>query len=218
MPNYDAFARKSDDATSCLWNITTRERNLDGMSRVVCSRTSAPSRLRRCRRGATTVEFAVVSLPFIVVVIGIMEMAWQYTTASLLDAAMLRASRFGAIGTAAPSTPPAGLPNTVTCRSQFIPWFISNTTNGFLRPTNLVVQARAFGNVSIVVNAPPPNLPNGQPPPSNFGIGEQIVRYDVTYRQPFLVPGWRRIVNLPPEITHRAVLLVKNEPFENVTC
>jgi hypothetical protein len=42
----------------------------------------------------------------------------------------------------------------------------------------------------------------------------QIVTYTATYVQPFLTGTWLNLTSL----THKATVVVKNEPFENATC
>ncbi|WP_237213930.1 TadE/TadG family type IV pilus assembly protein [Falsiroseomonas oryziterrae] len=190
------------------------------------------ARLRDCRRGATALEFGLVSLPFIMVCVVIIEVAWQYTTASILDAAALRASRFGAVGL---NPPPAGNgPANPTCRSGYIPLYLVRSTNGFLETRHLTVQASSTRALSAHLQqpaalqrpapAPPPLQPQppqqGQPapPPPNFGFGGQIVEYDIVYRQAFLTAAGPRWLGLPNEIVHRATIVIKNEPFLNAPC
>ncbi len=162
-------------------------------------------RLLRSRRGTTAVEFAIAAIPFLVLLIGIIELAWQFTTAAALDAAVLRASRFGITGQATI----AGEPAQYTCRSQTISWMISNSTGGFLKPANLTVSIQSYGNAS--------DLTAGTPV-AGAGNGGQIVTYSVTYTQPFLTGAWINLIGGSPLLTHRANIVVKNEPFDDATC
>lgn len=190
------------------------------------------SHLRDCRRGATALEFGLVAGPFLAVCIVIIEIGWQFTTASMLDAAALRASRFGAVGL---NPPPAGSgpPNPV-CRSGFIPVYLARSTNGFLQTRHLTVQASSVRSLANHLQTPPasqrpapqppplqPQPPQqGQPapPPPNFGFGGQVVEYDIVYRQAFLTLAGARWLGLPNEIVHRATVVIKNEPFLNAPC
>lgn len=154
----------------------------------------------RDRRGSTTLEMAFVFIPFVILMIGIVETAWQFTTASMLDAAALRASRFGAVG----REPPPGVPNTITCREQYIPLFITNSSNNFLKDRQLNVATTSFGGVVM-----------GGSGTSGAGRAGQIVRYDITYTQPFITGAWLTLFGGPTQLTHRAAIIIKNEPFEN---
>lgn len=160
----------------------------------------------RSRRGTTALEFAIASVPFLMLFIGIIELAWQFTTAAALDAAVLRASRFGVTGQATTANEPAQY----TCRSQTIAWIITSSTGGFLKGANLTVSTAAYGNASDL---------SGNTFASGAGTGGQIVSYSVTYTQPFLTGvAWTNFVGGSGAITHRATVVVKNEPFDNATC
>jgi Flp pilus assembly protein TadG len=162
--------------------------------------------LLRSRQGTTALEFAFVAIPFMVLLVGIIELAWQLTTAAALDAATLRAARFGITGQA---TLP-GEPAQDTCRSQTIKWVITASTGGFLSPTRVNVTTGAYGNASGL---------SGATTDSSAGIGGQIVTYQVTYTQPFLTGAWVSLIGGPAAITHQATVVVKNEPFDdNAPC
>jgi Flp pilus assembly protein TadG len=164
------------------------------------------ARFLRSRRGTTALEFAIAAVPFVLLLIGIMELAWQGATAAALDAAVLRASRFGITGQATL----AGEPPQYTCRSDTIKWVISNSTGGFLKPENLVVTTAAYGSASAL---------SGGTPVAGAGTGGQVVTYGVTYTQPFLTgSAWINLVGGSGSLKHQATVVVKNEPFTNATC
>jgi Flp pilus assembly protein TadG len=169
------------------------------------SRTPASGTALRWRAGTTSVEFALAAIPFVILLIGIIELAWQFTTAAALDAAVLRASRFGITGQATT----AGEPAQYTCRSQTIAWVITSSTGGFLNPANLTVSTASYANAS--------ELSSGTPV-AGAGTGGQVVTYTVTYRQPFLTSAWINFIGGPAALTHQATVVVKNEPFSNATC
>ena len=156
-------------------------------------------------RGTTALEFALAAVPFIILLIGIIELALQYTTAAALDAAVLRASRFGVTGQATAT----GEPGQYTCRSQTIAWVITSSFGGFLKPQNLTVSTAAYGNAADL---------SGGIPVAGAGTGGQIVRYTVTYTQPFLTGAWINLIGGAAALTHTATIVVKNEPFDNATC
>lgn len=164
----------------------------------------APKALRRDRRGSAAAEFGLLLPAFLMASIGIVEVGWQLTVASALDRATAKASRFGVTGQA---TRP-GAPQALTCRSQTIPWIITNTASRVLSPERLQVSTAAHGSPSRM----------GQPPTAGAGTGGQIVTYTITYTEPFLTGVWLGLIGGPENLVHRATIVVKNEAFDNATC
>lgn len=187
------------------------------------SQAKSAARARRrgllsCRRGAVATEFGLVALPATVAMFAVLECAWQVATLAALDHAALRASRFGITGL----NTPAGAAGAPVCRSAAIPWLASASTGGFLRQDRLTVVTRSFASFSIsqapdpsrstaTATAPAPGTPGA-------GAGGQVVRYDLTYTQPYLLGGIAKIVSGGTAMTHRATLITKNEPFDNAVC
>jgi hypothetical protein len=158
-------------------------------------------RVAGCRRGAVTAEFGLIMVPVLILFVGLMEVAWQATTASLLDAGALRASRFGVTG----QTTLPGAPESVTCREQAIKWMVSDSTGGFLRLDRLQVATQSWSGIAGM----------GGTATAGAGLGGQVVTYTLTYTQPFFTFGLIGAANGRTELTHRAVMVVKNEPFLN---
>jgi hypothetical protein len=136
--------------------------------------------------------------------IGTVEVAWQSTVAAALDRATLRASRFGVTGQATRPNAPADL----TCRSQTIRWLVANATGSILTAERIQVTTAAHDSPSDM----------GQTPTPGAGTGGQVVTYDVTYIEPFLTGAWLRVIGGPEHLVHRAVVVVKNEAFDNAVC
>ncbi|MBW6401018.1 pilus assembly protein [Roseomonas sp. HJA6] len=161
------------------------------------------------RRGAAATEFALVAIPFFIVIIAIMEVAWQLATGFALDHAALRASRYGITGS---DTPPSwlttGQQNVPTCRSQNIPWLVTRSTNGLINASRLTVATTNWSSVS-------GSTGNGT---AGAGAAGQIVSYALTYRQPFITGIVAATLFGSDSFTHQAFLIVKNEPFENASC
>ncbi len=157
------------------------------------------------RRGASTVEFGVIGLAFIAVLVGIVEASWQYTVASSLERATLRASRFGITGQ---QTRP-GAPTTITCRSEAIRWVVTSTAGGILKADRLTVSTVAYSG---------PTGLGGEGGTPGAGTGGQVVAYDIRYEEPFMTGVWLSVVGGPDRIVHRASMVVKNEMFANATC
>lgn len=167
----------------------------------------SPRRLGR--RGATALEFALVSIPFLVLIMGTMEVAWQLATSAALDHGALKASRFGATGTSAipdwqrGATPEADLPR---CRTRGITWLVSAATNGFIRAgSGLTVTTRTWGNLGTLTG-------EGA---ETEGAGGQITSYTIRYLQPFITGPIAATLWGGTGFTHEATIVVKNEPFED---
>lgn len=167
--------------------------------------------LRLDRRGAAASEFALVGIPLFIMIIGIMEVAWQLATAAALDHAALRASRFGITGSnSPPSWQTQNQQNVPTCRSGNIRWLISQSTGQLIKnDANLVISTAAWAGV---------NGSGTGTGTSGAGAGGQIVSYTITYTQPFITGLVAQRLWGGNGFAHRAFLMVKNEPFENVPC
>ena len=161
-------------------------------------------RLAASRRGTVTLELGLVAVPFFLLVFAIIETCWQLATGAVLDRVAARASRFGITG----QTRPASAPDTVTCRSAAIPWLVEESTNGFLKTSRLTVTTRSFSRVSGM----------GGAFGAGAGGGGQGVSYLLSYRQPFIASPLLGLVGGADGMTHRAYIVVKNEPFDNAVC
>lgn len=175
-------------------------------------RPSRLSRVLRNRRGASALEFALVAGPFFVLIIGMMESAWQLATSAALDHAALKASRFGATGTdSIPAwqrggTAPADLP---TCRSTGIAWIVSSATGGLIRAgQDLTVTTATWGNVGGITGSGT----------AGAGNGGQITSYTIRYRQAFITGQVAASLWGSNGFIHQTTIVIKNEPFENATC
>ncbi len=173
-----------------------------------------PGPMRRVlgsRRGASASEFAIISGPFFLLVLGTVEVAWQLATGMALDHASLRASRYGITGS---NSPPgwltAGQQNVPTCRSANIRWMVTRATNGLLKNnSNLQVTVNTWSSVNAQRTAAGAAGP---------GTGGQIVAYTITYNQPFVTGRIASTLWGGNSMRHQTVMVVKNEPFENATC
>ncbi len=76
------------------------------LGRLVRRRIAAPARRRRFakdRRGTTMIEFALLGAPFIVIVMGIFELALMLLVAGNLDTAVAIAARQGGMAATSPT-------------------------------------------------------------------------------------------------------------------
>ena len=164
----------------------------------------------RRRRGAAASEFALIAGPFLVLIIGTMEVAWQLATGAALDHAALKASRFGATGSAQipewqrGGTPVADLPGT---RTEAVRWLVSTSTGGLIRldAAQLTVTAENWSSLGAIA-------PTATPGSGEGGSGA-IVSYTITYRQPFITGAVAASLWGGNGFTHRTTIVVKNEPF-----
>lgn len=138
---------------------------------------------------------------------GIIEVSWQLATAAALDHAALRASRFGITGS---NRPPLTRPNIPLCRTDSIPWFASAVTNGFLRPDRLAVSMSSYAAYS--ASTARTGATRGA------GTAGQIVTYQLTYTQPYLLDGLVRLIVGADAMTYQANITVRNEPFDDEPC
>jgi Flp pilus assembly protein TadG len=161
-------------------------------------------RLAASRRGSATLELAAIAVPFFALVFAIIETCWQLTTGAVLDRVAARAARFGITG----QTRPVAAPDTIACRSAAIPWLVEDSTNGFLKTSRLTVTTRSFSSVSGM----------GGASVAGAGAGGQVVTYLLSYQQPFIASPLLGLFGSPNGITHRAYIVVKNEPFDNAVC
>lgn len=170
----------------------------------------ARSRQRRLgRRGAAAAEFALVSIPFFITIMVLMEVCWQLLTGASLDHAALKASRFGATGSSQipawqrGSTPANELPGS---RVAAIIWLVSHSTGGLIKldSSRLTVATASYSSLGTITGTGA----------ENAGGGGAIVAYTITYQQPFLTGGVAATFWGGNGVTHRTTIVVKNEPFE----
>jgi Flp pilus assembly pilin Flp len=165
------------------------------------------SGLRRDRRGAAAVEFAVVALPFVTLVLLILEVAWQTAVAASIDHGVREAGRWAALGQPAP----AG-----RTREQEMLGIIADGSGLPLGP-DLSLTIRSYASFAAAGDAAQARCPAG---PAGGGAGvsgalggpRMVMRYDVSYRSAGLTPIGRSLLPLGM-LSHCIVLVTVNEPF-----
>ncbi|WP_374575443.1 TadE/TadG family type IV pilus assembly protein [Phenylobacterium sp.] len=115
---------------------------------------AALRRFARARRGATAVEFALVALPFVMLLFGIMELAAVFLASATLDLATDRAARLIRTGEFQTSgaTSKSAFKSEVCSRMSWL----SGACN-----SNLIVDVQTFANFTDAANA-------GQPTADQF--------------------------------------------------
>lgn len=121
-------------------------------------------RFARAERGATAVEFALVSLPLLMLVFGVLELGLLLLVSSTLDAATQSAARDIRTGRfqtalATPTVTRAGFKALVCSKMT---WLSGQCAN------QLALDVRTFTNFNGLAN-PPPVPPTAFLPPTNAG-------------------------------------------------
>lgn len=156
------------------------------------------------RRGSALAEFSLVAPLFMMLTLGLIEGAWQTLTAAVLDLGVRQASRFGAVGSAAPDWLPAPAP---TSREDALRRIVLHYGTGVLDPSRLSVTLTAY--------AGPTALRTGVGGVAGTaGEGSAMVMYRFDYIQPAFTLSplmeqlWGRNV-----FRHQSRTVVRNEPF-----
>lgn len=155
---------------------------------------------RSGRRGAVALEFAIVGLAVLMVLLGIIEFALQSAVGALLESAAREASRFGITGRTVPDGMEADPPKD---REEAIRRIILRRGASFLKNERLTIKLEAFDDMI--------ELGKGGEGKAGAGGAEQIVVYDLEYRQPLLVEMFVPVLELS-ELLHTTTVIVKNEP------
>lgn len=184
------------------------------------------SRWRRLRalwwdqRGATAIEFALVSLPVIYLMVGIIEFSIAMTVANSLEAATNLSSRLGKTGYVADQLD----------QKQTIHDEIKRRVGPLIDMSKVTIKTTAFKDFEdLDVQDPWNDADNdGEPDPgewtdtngnnfcdgcSGLGSGENVAIYTITYPWKIMTPLIGAIVGENGIITLTAYSVVKNEPY-----
>ncbi len=157
-------------------------------------------RLRRDRRGATAVEFAIVGMVFLTAVLLLMETCWQAAIGAALDYGARTASRFGSTG----ATALPGQPSPPTGRAGAIMQLVLQSSGGLLSASNLTLSEASYSSYAAAAG--------GTGGTSGAGNAGQVVQYTLSYTQAFLTP-LAPLITGKAAIIHQSVVTVLNEPF-----
>lgn len=152
-------------------------------------------RLRGDRGGGTVLENAAVLPVFFLLVMMVIETAWQCAVVMAVDHGARRGARWVSLGTAAPN----GL-----TRAQYFAQMVITTSGLPLDPSKLSVTPTAYASYAAL----------GASGAGTAGLGgpDQVVRYVVNYQSQALTPltaaliptGW---------LQYRSVVIEQNEPY-----
>jgi Flp pilus assembly protein TadG len=156
-------------------------------------------------QGSASIEFALISPAFLLLLIGIFEMGTFFYLQATLDLALLNASRFGRTGQAVTGQTP----------QQTVAGLVSLYTFNLVDPTKLTLTATPYPNfASVPTNSQviSQKLNNGT---QNFGTANQVVLYTLTYQWTFYTHLIGDLIapNTQGKVTIITSTIVQNEPF-----
>ena len=171
--------------------------------------------------GATILEFAIVSVVFLTMIMGIIEFSIVLFTGALLESAVLESSRFGITGAEQQGK----------TREELILAVIKDKTLGFIDVGAITINTKVYPNFDDVGQPEPFTDGNGngvwdageafedvngsgtwEPDMGSEGMGaaNDIVLYNLTYTATTMTAFMRPLIG---DITHTATVAVKNEPY-----
>lgn len=155
----------------------------------------------RCRRGIYALEFAMLVPVFIPILMGCVEVAWQFGASVALDHASLEASRFASLGRKNADGSRAGS----TCETAVKDAAIK-AGGGFLRADRLTLLPMQYASAS--------GMRGRSGGTAGTGVGGSFVEFRLEYRQRFIVSG--KLFG-KTEMTHVATTTVMNEPYPDAS-
>lgn len=179
--------------------------------------------LLRDRNGSTMVEFAIVFPAFLVMVLGIIEIAMVIFIASSIESAVLEASRFGITG---------GSSAGGASRQQRVLDIVEENTYGLVDMDAVEIETLVYGSFADIGEPEPfddENLSgvhddgepftdvNGNgvwdPDMGEAGLGgpSDVVVYSVTYDWGIMTPLFQGIMG--DSVRHTSSVAVRNEPY-----
>lgn len=171
----------------------------------------AVRRAAKCRRGANLIEFSLLVPMLIPILMGAIEVTWQFCTSVALDKAAFEAARFGSLGRSNPD----GTRNGPACEAAIKAEAVK-AAGGFLSASRLTLTPTQYASSS-GVGAGPSGGTRGT------GVGGSFVAYTLAYEQPLLfVPkiasskGGYVLIDRS-FYNHSAATIVMNEPYPDAT-
>ncbi|MBV8778283.1 MAG: pilus assembly protein [Alphaproteobacteria bacterium] len=160
-------------------------------------------------RGATAVEFAIISTSFMVMLLASFEFGYMLFVQSALDNAARDAARLIRTGQAQTSANPTSTFSTLLC----------NEISQLIGCGSIVYQAQVFNDwnsAQTAVNNPPPRDKNGNMVSAGFtaGTAGQIMVVTVSYNYPFFTPWVSSMVGGSTGTAYlQSVVVFQNEPY-----
>lgn len=159
---------------------------------------SRRSGLRLGRAGMTSPEFAVAATGFLTMLLLTMEVCYGLAVGAALDHGARVASRFGSTG----ATSLASIPNST--RMSAMQSLVVQGASPLLTASNLQITESSYANFASA--AAKTGAASGP------GLTAQVVRYTLTYAQPYLTPI-AVVLTGSKTLIHTSAVVVLNEPY-----
>ncbi len=151
-------------------------------------------------RGTSALEFAMLVPAVVTVILLCLECGWQLAVGAALDYGAQRAARLGAVGSVVAN----GATAPDQARKSAIRALVLSSTGGLLLDQRLGdVTTTSFAGFSAAKG-------KGADSP---GAGGDVVRYQLTYVQPFITGPLVEALTGLQSIVHISTVFLPNEPF-----
>jgi Flp pilus assembly pilin Flp len=179
-------------------------------------------RLLGDERGVAALEFALILPPFLLLIIGTIEVALVIFIGSSIEAAVLQASRYGITNATIPGV----------SREERVIDIVRESTYGLVDMSTVEIETLVYDSYSDIGEPEPFEDTNGNdvyedgepftdvngngqwdPDMGAAGLGgpSDVVVYTVTYDWGIITPFMRRVMG--ESIRHISTVAVRNEPF-----
>jgi len=164
-------------------------------------------RWRQNDRGVVAVEFAMIALPFFVLLFGMIEMALAYTASYMLEGGVVEAARLLRTGEATDSGDAESAFRTKLCDQV-----------GTLIPCgDIVYESIPLDGFSSAADAPPQYDENGNLVSQGFNAGssDSVVMVRAFYRYYFMTPFIADLIgdSSGSSIAMMSTAVIRNEPY-----
>lgn len=198
---------------------------MSGTKRAAPTRPGFLTRLRACRRGSGTIEFAFAAPILLLGVMGVIEFGMVLFMNALIEGGVREASRFGITGYA-----PVGL-----SREEMIVQEITNSTLGLVKPEDITITTIVYGDFTQIGMEEP--FVDSAPVNGTYDLGEEyvdvngngqwdadmgtagvggpgdVVVYEVAVDWPLMTTYLAPLIGTDGKMPLTASIAVRNEPY-----
>lgn len=165
---------------------------------------------RRRQEGAVAVEFALVALPFFMLVIGLLEVSLMYASAIVLEGATVSSSRAIRTGQVQQSSNPEQTFKDLLCANISALIACANVRYEVIHP-----PGDTFNNAE---GLPPQYNPDGSLKPQGFNAGgiSDVVVIRTSYRYKFITPFMAPLLSAASDfgVTLLSTVTLRSEPYD----
>jgi len=180
------------------------------------------ARLARERRGATAVEFAMLTFPLLGMLMGALEMGYQFYAASMLQGTIYRASRMATLENANQTTIDAYVRTQlkgITAASNIVITSQSyRSFSGVGKPEKITTDVAPIGSYNkgdCFVDANGNGKFDAAQGSSGLGGAEDVVSYTVKMTYKRLLPI-NKLIKVPGTVQVVRNTILRNEPYAGV--